>query len=248
MSQRPQILAQLALVTVLLLLLNSPLTAGEKHSRVFNRLSSSPSSAGLPIASAPTAPTPNCSVVNHGLPLNWISAGTLYTFVSTLLSPFSGTQYMYLPPVDGTQPWSFGPVNGGLAVTGSPFDPPPPIQAPNCPNYAFLQTMGNAWQSLMSAQLTGLSQNMNYAVEFYYGVRAGYNTSLNTLSVYYGSTLIWKTIANPSNSVGWVQAKTSTFKPATKDGTELRFQVDATSSEDHSILITSVSVTSSSRQ
>jgi len=195
----------------------------------------------------------NCSIVDSGLPTGWITAESLYTMGSSLLSPYSGNTYFYLPPVDGSQPWSFGPVNGGLAVTGSPFDPAPPTQPPSCPSYAFLQTMGNAVDSEMSALLTGLKDGVSYHVEFYYGVRSGSTVlgeqsngamSQSQLAIYYGSQLLWQSRANLLDAGGWIPVSTDTFTNM-KTLSRLSFRVSANSTDDHSILITSVKVTSS---
>ena len=81
---------------------------------------------------------------------------------ATTFGPLLSMQmWMFNPPITSTQPWTFTNTLGGIAITGSPYDPPAPVTPPAGSQYAFLQTspqdLIGTQRSSMSTTLTGLT-------------------------------------------------------------------------------------------
>ena len=186
----------------------------------------------------------------------FVQAATTYGFEYPNLSLGSQVNYYYNPmQVESVQPWTWfvqpGTFNalGGVALVGSPFDPPPPTTPPSGQQYGFIQVtpLNGVLTSYMTANVTALTGGANYYVSFYWAVRAqivGNETAGNvttaTLTVTIGGTTIF-TLANPSDAGGWSLVNSNTFT-APSGVTQLTFTVVATASEDHSILFDSVQV------
>ena len=100
----------------------------------------------------------------------------------------------------------------------------------------------------MSAVLTGLDTTASYYVTFFIGARLTgtpgeyepYNTS-STVQLTYGSQTLWTSVANLSDSNGYLSVQTQPFTPSVTQAT-LSFTVSNTDDRDHSILIDALAV------
>ena len=154
------------------------------------------------------------------------------------------TNYMYNPPVTPQQPWTWTGNGGGIAHTGSPWDPPAPIQPPSNAQYVFLQTSTNELVT-MTATLFNLTGGVTYTVAFYYAVR--YNSGLNqtesqlTLSI--GGQQIWQSPPNISDVGGWTYVPPISFTGT--GNIPIMFTCAAQFNADRAILLDAVQFTTS---
>ena len=137
--------------------------------------------------------------------------------------------YWYNPPISAQQPWVWTPYQGGIAITGSPFDPPAPVLPPSAGRqYAFIQVSPNNalndQNSNMSTTLTGLTANSPYTISFYTGTRNGYSQT-SSLTVYVNGQVVY--YSQPvQDASGWQPAVTSAFTSPSSSAT-LVFAVSA---------------------
>jgi len=154
--------------------------------------------------------------------------------------------YWYNPPISNQQPWTWTQGLGGIALTGSPWDPPPPVIPPSGPQYAFLQTSPNGatgnQSTTMSTTVTGLTAGASYVLRFYWGTRSasgGYQTQ-STLIVSVNNAAIWTSPSNIADATGWQTASSTAFTPSSTS-LSLLFSVTSTSNNDHAVLIDGLS-------
>ena len=190
----------------------------------------------------------------------FVQPSSTYGFEYPNLSIGSQVQYYYNPQqVAGLQPWAwYTPSNslqgqGGVAATGSPFDPPPPSAPPAGTQYGFVQVTpinGGSLFSWMSANVSGLTSGSSYYVSFYWAIRVqtvitdatpGNVTSASFVVTLGGTTIIYTSPNNLSDAGGWTLVNSNTF--AAPNGiTPLTFTVTATAAADHAILFDQVQV------
>ena len=186
---------------------------------------------------------------------------TLYDFETPAAN---SPQYAYCPNITTSpaQPWSF-PLNpssttdfclGGVAQSGSPFDPPPPTTAPNNIQYAFIQTSPNgdygSQTSYMTAQLTQLTPQAQYTLQFYWAIRADKTVSDTTAgnvtqslySISYAGNIIYTSPSNLVDAGGWAPISVP-FTASAASG-NLIFNVTSLVNQDHSLLFDAVMVRS----
>ena len=152
--------------------------------------------------------------------------------------------YLYNPPITPLQPWTFDASRGGIAHGGSPFDPAAPSQAPSNTQYAFLQTSGDL-ETFMNATLFNLTAGVSYQVSFYYATRYDSGNGLTTesqLTLYIGGAQLWQSPANISDPAGWTYVPPISFTGT--GNVPILFSVIALGTEDRSILIDAVRLTS----
>jgi hypothetical protein len=182
------------------------------------------------------------------------SASTALSFESPILNGsyygagVSLQNYAYNPLITAQQPWAFTPFQGGIALTGSPWDPPVPVPPPNGAQYAFLQTSPhnalNDGTSNMSTTVTGLTAGSYYAISFYWGTRAGYATT-SQLTVYVNNAIIFTSNSNLSDPGGWKTNTTTAFLAPAGSFT-LLFRAVSLTNSDGALLLDYISFTPSS--
>ena len=156
------------------------------------------------------------------------------------------TYYTYNPPVTPQQPWTWNtPTGGGIAHTGSPWDPPVPIQPPSNAQYAYLQTGGTGNSTTwMAATLFNLTAGVSYSVSFYYGARydsGNGNATQSQLTLYIGGQQLWQSAANISDQSGWTFVAPLTFTGT--GNVPILFWVTSVGHADHAVLIDSIQFT-----
>ena len=160
--------------------------------------------------------------------------------------------------LSAAQPWTFSsPTNGGIALTGSPFDPPPPIAPPNGQQYAFIQTSpkskANQRTEYMQATVSGLVPGAAYQTNFYWAVRyladkfdtvsggVG-NQTQSTVMVLIEGSLVWTSPPDASDAAGWFAATSIQWQAQQTQGglTNITLMVSSDSDDDHSVLFDQV--------
>ena len=188
------------------------------------------------------------------------TVGTANSFESPVLNAttfgvgLTMQAFIYNPPITSLQPWSFTNVLGGIALTGSPLDPPAPVTPPAGSQYAFLQTSPNSvagfQSSAMWTTLSGLTSGSSYVISFYWAVRAenndetepGYD-SQSQITVTVNGVNVYTSQQNLSDPYGgWTLATSNTFI-ATGSSAPIVFTVTSLSNDDHTILLDSVVIT-----
>ena len=157
--------------------------------------------------------------------------------------------YVYNAPISNSQPWTFTLQQGGIATTGSAFDPPQPSTPPTGNQYAFLQTSPNGalydGSSSMSTTLTGLTGTNPYWLSFYWAARlaSGGSATQSQLSVSVNGVQVYLSTANLTDSAGWKQVNTSRWSMTSGSATaQIVFTVVSLSNNDHSILIDGINL------
>ena len=187
------------------------------------------------------------------------TVGTANSFESPVLNAttfgvgLTMQAFIYNPPITSLQPWSFTNVLGGIALTGSPLDPPAPVTPPAGSQYAFLQTSPNSvagfQSSAMWTTLSGLTSGSSYVISFYWAVRAenndetepGYD-SQSQITVIVNGVNVYTSQQNLSDPYGgWAQAISGQFV-ASGSSAPIVFTVTSLSNDDHTILFDSVVV------
>ena len=152
--------------------------------------------------------------------------------------------YLYNPQITASQPWAFTPSQGGIAFTGSPWDPPSPTTPPAGAQYAFIQVSPhnalNDGSSNMSTTVTGLTAGSQYSVSYYYGTRSGYGQT-SQLTIWVNGQVVSQSLNNLSDSAGWKYNSTAAFT-ATSTSCTLLFQVQSLTNSDGAVLIDAVTV------
>ena len=189
-------------------------------------------------------------------PLALVQPSTVYGFESPNLSLGSQLSYYYNPPqVAGSQPWTWYVQPGtflslgGVALSGSPFDPPAPSAPPQGSQYGFVQVIPGNLMSWMSANVSGLTSGSNYYLSFSWAIRVQTtntdltpgNVTSSSFVITLGSTTIYTSPANLSDAAGWLLVNSNTFS-APNGITPLTFTVTATAAADHTLLFDQVQV------
>jgi hypothetical protein len=186
------------------------------------------------------------------------TAGNTFTTATSFESPVlngaafgagvSLQNYAYNPLITPSQPWAFTPFQGGIAYTGSPWDPPAPVAPPAGSQYAFLQTSphsaANDGTSSMSTMVSGLTGGPYFTISYYWGTRSGYATT-STLTVYVNGQTVYVSNANLSDAGGWKSATTPSFS-APSSPFSLTFTAVSVTNSDGAILLDAISMASTS--
>ena len=183
-----------------------------------------------------------------------------YTLISSALYSFE------LPALNATVPYQYSPAasvalpflwtnQSGIALTGSVFDPPPPVAPPQGSQYAFIQVNpsgAGSPTSFLSAPLLGLTPLFPYYVTFTYAIRARQTLHDTTLGnqtqsqviVSVNGAAVWTSVANLTDAGGWVQATSAAFTPplAMSAASLLTITVTSIGTDDHCILFDTIAV------
>jgi hypothetical protein len=229
-------------------LASAPFTASTATLLQFNVVASSTNDRSILVDSVLVAsiasPLPTAGTV----PINTAQA---FSFEYPVLTPPTGVSlqsYIYNPQISlsstAYQPWTFTPSQGGIALTGSPWDPPSPSAPPAGSQYAFLQVSPhsalNDQYSTMTTTVTGLTAGNQYSVSWSSGTRSGYSqTSQLTVSV--NGVTLYTSNQNLSDVAGWQYNQSAPFT-ASGSTCVLQFSVVSLSNSDGAVLIDAVTV------
>jgi len=116
--------------------------------------------------------------------------------------------YVYNP---STFLYTWTTSQGGVAATGSPFDPPAPATPPDGVQYAFLQQQFTN----LTIPVSQLNVSLVYNLSYYWGTRnggVGPSTTLR-LTIYLGGVQIYQSPQNLSDTGGWAHVVVSSIQP-----------------------------------
>jgi hypothetical protein len=185
-------------------------------------------------------------------PTGSLLIGKLYGFETPVLNGsaygagLTLQPYSYNPLILITQPWTWTWELGGIALIGSPWDPPAPSQPPGGAQYGYIQTSPNGalgdQTSTMWSTLTGMTSGSSYKLSFYIATRgSGYNATQSTLTVTVGTHTVYTSNRNLHDAAGWKKQNAAQFT-ATAASATISFSVVSSSNQDHAVLIDNVKV------
>ena len=172
---------------------------------------------------------------------------TLYSFETPSVGSGSWS-YSFASPLSSSYPTSQLPFLfvglGGIAASGSPWDPPGAAATPDGSQYVYVQMAPDnvySSQSSILTTLTGLSSGTQYAVTFYYAMRNNNVTvgapSNDMVAVVVSGQTIWS-VANVLVQNGW----TYVVAPFTASATShtVQFIISESVYSDHAWLLDAI--------
>ena len=160
---------------------------------------------------------------------------------------YYGSSYQIAAVLPNTiDPWTISNnlwmVGGGLAATGSPWDPPG-SNTPNGNQYAYIQTYANINVSSIQANFTQLVPQQVYVVQFWYAVRNQADAQMNfSLTALVNGVSVFSVFAYTPQA--WTSAQTKNFTAPSTGAVTLVFLVNDYNIDDHAFLIDAVVLTS----
>jgi hypothetical protein len=198
--------------TVRLFFANNDATSND-HSILIDAVTVRPQGYAAPVVTVSGTVNSLSSFEYPVLPTAGYSYGSSYQIASVLPNVID-------PWTIGNNVWMVG---GGLAATGSPWDPPGGA-TPNGNQYAYIQTFANINVSSIQANFTQLTPQQSYVVQFWYGVRNQVDAQMNfSLTATVNGINVFSVFAYAPQA--WTATQTSTFLGPANGFVTLKFVV-----------------------
>jgi hypothetical protein len=241
--------------------INDPQGWIQQNSALFTTQASTPTSAQL-LITVLKATSVNITT-DYSVLIDAVSVATNTQQTLAAASSQLSAVYSFETPAVGSASWSYSfssplassyPTSqvpflfvglGGIAASGSPWDPPGAAAPPAGTQYVYLQMAPDnvySTQSSIITTLTGLSSGTQYAVTFYYAMRNNNVTvgqpSNDMVAVVVNGQTIWS-IANVLVQNGWTYAA-APFT-ATASSHTVQFIITESIYSDHAWLLDAIS-------